>query len=388
MSARPASAARPHICFVAPILYPVLINDPATLVVGGAEVQQCFLARALCAAGYRVSVVTGDFGQPDEVMVDGIRVLKIRRGTLNVPGLRYLHPRLTSIWAALRRADADIYYQRCAAAASGVVVAFARWHGRRAVFAAASDIDLVPGPANSNKSWRDRQLFGYGLRRAHAVLVQNPLQLRLLADWTGRRGTLVPSCYALPAAAAPAAPRVVLWAGMMRVAKRPELVLELAARLPQLQFRMLGGPSLSGGSDDCFAAIQQRAQALSNVEFVGFVPYAQADRHFDEAAVFLNTSLIEGFPNTFLQAWARAVPTLSFFDCGAADADGPVGLLAADLDAMAQQLAALAAQPARRAALGERCRRYFQAHHAVDAALAVLEPVLLELAHGKEAAWP
>ncbi|MYM26305.1 glycosyltransferase, partial [Duganella sp. FT135W] len=340
---------QPHICFVAPILYPVLVNDPATLVVGGAEVQQCFLARALCAAGYRVSVVTGDFGQPDEVMVDGIRVIKIRRSrfNLNLPVLRYLHPRLTSIWAALRRADADIYYQRCAAAASGVVVAFARWHGRRAVFAAASDIDLVPGPANSNKSWRDRQLFGYGLRRADAVLVQNPLQLRLLADWTGRRGTLVPSCYALPAPApAPEVqppPQVVLWAGMMRVAKRPELVLELAARLPQLQFRMLGGPSLSGGSDDCYAAIQERARALPNVEFVGFVPYAQADRHFDEAAVFLNTSLIEGFPNTFLQAWARAVPTVSFFDCGAADADGPIGLLAADLDAMAAQLAALAA---------------------------------------------
>ncbi|MYM26674.1 hypothetical protein GTP46_29075, partial [Duganella sp. FT135W] len=49
--------------------------------------------------------------------------------------------------------------------------------------------------------------------------------------------------------------------------------------------------------------------------------------------------------------------------------------------------AALAAAPAQRAALGERCRRYFQAHHAVGAALAVLEPVLLDLVQGREAAW-
>ena len=382
MSGAAVDAAKPHICFVAPDLYPVLVGDRSIPVVGGAEVQQCFLARGLRQAGYRVSVVTGDFGQPDECEIDGIRVLKIIRSTLNVPVLRYLHPRLTSIWRACRRADADIYYQRCASAVTGVAVAYANYAGRKAIFAVASDIDLLPGAANSNKAARDRWLFIYGLRRAAAVILQNPLQRQRLRDWTGREGVQIPSCYALPAQRAAAGGGYILWVGMMRTAKRPELVLELAARLPQLRFRLIGGPSSSGDADDYYRAIAARAQALANVEFLGFVPYADAEPHFDGAALLLNTSVIEGFPNTFLQAWARGVPSVSFFDCGARDAGGTLGAVVADSDALAAQLTSLMADDHARAALGARCLAYFNQHHHVSAALGRLQPLLTRLQQG------
>ena len=377
-------SAKPHICFVALDIYPVLVGDRTIKVVGVAEVQQCFIARALQRAGYRVTIVTGDFGQPAETDVDGMRVLAVQRSGLNLPGLRYFHPRLTSIWQALRRADADIYYQRCASAITGVVVAFARTYRRRSLFSAASDIDLLPGKDNSNKGWRDRQLFGYGLKHASAVVLQNPLQQQRLQAWTGRSAPRVASCYALPARRAASEPGLVLWVGMMRVAKRPELVLDLAERLPQLRFRIIGGPSSSGDADHYYQQMAARAATLPNVEFLGFVPYADAEPHFDAASVFLNTSLVEGFPNTFLQAWARAVPSVSFFDCGARDAIGALGAVVPDLDAMAAALQQLATDAAARAALGARCRDYFNAHHNVDVAITTYEQVLADL---MEQAW-
>jgi len=44
------------------------------------------------------------------------------------------------------------------------------------------------------------------------------------------------------------------------------------------------------------------------------VPYLDIGVLFDRAKVLVNTSDLEGFPNTFLQAWARGVPVVTMFD--------------------------------------------------------------------------
>ena len=66
---RAAAAVRRHrgralsLCFVAPYAWPVLAGDASHGIVGGAEVQQCILARVLARQGVRVSMVTLDFAQ-------------------------------------------------------------------------------------------------------------------------------------------------------------------------------------------------------------------------------------------------------------------------------------------------------------------------------------
>ena len=57
-------SARPHICFVSPFAWPVFARDERIKLVGGAEVQQSVLMRLFQRNGYRVSLITLDFGQP------------------------------------------------------------------------------------------------------------------------------------------------------------------------------------------------------------------------------------------------------------------------------------------------------------------------------------
>src|SRR5436309_6019207 len=71
------SVWRPHVCFVAMNIYPVLAGSQDIEFVGGAEVQQAVLAKTLHADGFRVSVLTADHGQGEVVDHDGVRIHRV-----------------------------------------------------------------------------------------------------------------------------------------------------------------------------------------------------------------------------------------------------------------------------------------------------------------------
>lgn len=384
---RPEGCAgeKPHVCFVAAYLWPVLSRDPNIKIVGGAEVQQSILARLLVRNGYRVSAVTLDYGQPDGVVVDGVTVYKTFRMEEGIPVLRFLHPRLTRLWGALRAADADIYYQRSASMTTGIVAEFARRHGRGAIFAGASDNDFQRGREQIRFA-RDRWLYWHGVAKVDRVVAQNPEQVRLCREQFGRDATLIPSCYELPEGARSNCGAgdgdLVLWVATVHEYKRPEWVLEIAKRLPHRRFVMIGGVSTRGTrlTPGYYESIQRAAEALPNVEFKGFLPLAQAEAYFDRARVFLNTSVHEGVPNTFMQSWARGVPTVSTVDIGARSGGEPVYPTVQDPDGAAAEVERLCADELHWARASARCRGYFEANHSPTQTLARYEPLFRELA--------
>jgi glycosyltransferase involved in cell wall biosynthesis len=351
--------AKAHICFVAPHLWPVLSAAPGLEVVGGAEVQMCGLARVFAANGYRVSVITMDYGQPDRATIDGITVHKAFAPNAGVPLLRFLHPRLTSVWRKLGEVDADIFYCRSASIWLWLATEYGRRHNRRTIYAGASDQDFTADVGGQLRYARDRFLYRRGLAAADRIVAQNPAQVASLRETYGRDATLIPSCYALPARKQIPEKDLVLWVGAINPTKRPELALELAARLPHRRFVMIGGPR-SGDRSDYFERVRAQAAALPNVEFKGFLPLAQAETWFDRARVLVNTSKYEGMPNTFMQAWARGVPTVATVDVGA-----PVHCIANDVDSLVREIEASFENPER----GARCREYFEKTHSTAAAL-------------------
>jgi glycosyltransferase involved in cell wall biosynthesis len=336
--AQESAARRPHVCFVAPMVWPILAADPNVPVVGGAEVQQAFIARGLARAGYRVSMICLDYGQPEYERIDGIAMHKSFRLEDGIRGLRFI-PRLASWWKAMRAVDADIYYQRSSTMLTGIVDAFCRKYERRSIYAAASDMDFRPGqePMEHN---RDRWIYHRGLRRVDRIVVQNAAQQRDCRDTYGRDSELIPSCYELPPGTVPGAGgSTVLWVANMRAGKRPQLLLDIAALLPHRQFVMVGGDG-SGNADDArrLEEIRAKAQKLPNVRMTGFMPMAAAEAFFDDARVVVNTSAYEGMPNTFLQAWARGVPTHAFIDVGARVGSEPLYRVAATVEESAAEI--------------------------------------------------
>jgi glycosyltransferase involved in cell wall biosynthesis len=367
-----AAGRRKSICFVAPETYPVLIGDRSVRVVGGAEVQQCILAREFARRGYDVSMICMDYGQAEGTVVDGIKVHRMHAPNQGIPVLRFIHPRFTSVWSAMRRANADVYYQRTAGALTAFVVAFAKLHQRTSVFASASDRDFAAELPHIAYA-RDRMLFRWAVRRANHVVTQTSVQSLACQKTAGRQAAVIRSCYGHRGK--PANPRgLVLWVGNVRPVKRAELFVELARRLPDLRFKLIGD-----GPAGCLDALRTLATGLTNIEFTGFVPYADIEAHFDGAALLVNTSSSEGFPNTFLQAWSRGIPTVSFFDIGA-ELDGQaVATTVPSLDEMRQQVQGVLADEVRWREKSARASTYFGMHFSVEGAIDEYESLLHEV---------
>ena len=181
-----------RVCFLGLRVYPILAGFPDAYL-GGAEVQQCLIASYLARRGYQVSCATWDYGQPDEAEVEGITFYKTCELKAGMRYLRYFHPRWTSLWDALRRADAEVYYQRCAGAETGLVAAFCRRHDRKFVFSAASETDFDLERAIIPR-WFDRRLYVYGLRQANAIIAQTETQRAMLRSNFGLEAQLIPNC--------------------------------------------------------------------------------------------------------------------------------------------------------------------------------------------------
>jgi glycosyltransferase involved in cell wall biosynthesis len=369
---------KPHLCFVAPYAWPVLSRDPNIQVVGGAEVQQCILARLFADHGYRVSMVSFDYGQPSPSVLDGISVHKAFREDAGIPVLRFLHPRLTSMWRALREVDADVYYQRSSAMWTGVVAQFCRRYGKRSIYAGASDRDFEIGQEQILHA-RDKWLYRRGLARVDRIVAQNSFQLESCRRHHRRDAQIIPSCYVPPEHALHASLEHdrVLWVGTIHGYKRPHMLLDIAERLPHRRFVVIGGPSIGGErlKPGYFEEVRARSAKLPNVEFVGFRPLAEVERWFDRARLLVLTSVYEGMPNVFLQAWARGVPTVATVDVGA-----PVNTVFTDVGQGSARVETLLSDSALWTQASHDCLAYFERNHSDCQVLARYARLFDELA--------
>jgi len=327
--------------------------------------------------GHEVSMVTADCGQEDGAVCGGIRVYKAYRPAAGVPLLRFVHPRWTGLWSALKRADAQLYYTSCAGMHLGLLALFCARHGRRLVFRCASDTDCDPSRLLIRHA-RDRWLYTYGLRRADAILVQSTAQANALKQHFGLAGRLA-GMLVEPALATVARDIDVLWVGNIRHVKRPERVLALAAQLPEAVIHMVGGPVPDEAA--LYQRIRREAALHPNLTFHGHRSYWDANAIYGRARLLVNTSEAEGFPNAYLQSWIRGVPVVSFSDPDGVIGRHGLGAAVASELAMRDAIRRLLGDPAALAAAGARCCAYMAREYSEERILAPYLAVFEGLTH-------
>jgi glycosyltransferase involved in cell wall biosynthesis len=270
------------------------------------------------------------------------------------------------MWSALARADADLYYTSCAGMQVGLLALFCRRFHKQFVFRVASDSDcdesrlLVP--------WaRDRWLYAYGLRRADAVLVQSASQSEALARNYGVASRVAGMLVEQPLATA-VRDIDVLWVSNIRREKRPDRILELAGILPAVQIHMVGG-SLPD-EEALFGKVEIAAKARPSLQFHGRLTYWETNELYGRSRLLVNTSDVEGFPNSYLQAWIRGVPVVTLIDPDRVIEREGLGVAAGSPAEIPDAVRGLLDDPAAWKATSERCRAYMAREYGDDKILA------------------
>lgn len=342
--------------------------------VGGAELQQVLIGRELSDRGHDVAFIENDAPYKEEKTVDGIEVV-LKRGYAEYPFVQRQPARAVSTLNALRTVDPDICYLRGPNVDALSIALYCGLTDSRFVYGFAHDRELAAEQNVFENAGATNDVFRGLLRstigRADVVVVQNEFQHQRAKRLFDTDIELIENGYPKPNVSAPKAELrtdrpVVFWAATLREWKQPEVVLDMAAEVPDAEFVLAG--SRADESPELYDEIEARARDVENLTFTGYIPYEDIDEYFARADVFLNTSTSEGFPNTFLQAWAHETPVVSLnvdpndilrnHDIGH-HADG-------DLERLVSSLRDLTDDAERRKQVGENAREYFAENHSID----------------------
>jgi len=293
------------ICFVDLGAYPLIVGKN-TGYAGGASVQQVLLADELVKHNYEIIFITYKDGISRIEDIGFIKVIKVykREDSLKISLLK----KSWHIWKSLREADADIYFHE--SGAPGIVSFFCFITGTKFVRYISSDAEVDENMAKYISkigrlgNWLDIKL-------ADIVIAQSDFQQRELKKKFGIRSYIVKNAFPLSDQKIPekSNPPTVLWVSTIREIKEPELFLKLAEAIPDGVFQMVGG--IDDTNPGLYNRIKNQAEAISNLKFLGFIPFHKIKDNFEKASIFVNTSKYEGFPNTFIQAWMHYVPVVS-----------------------------------------------------------------------------
>lgn len=122
-----------------------------------------------------------------------------------------------------------------------------------------------------------------------------------------------------------------------------------------------------GNDKEYSRKIRAEAKLIPNLTFLDFVPFDQINDYFLRGKAFVNTSLAEGFPNTFVQAAKNKTPIFSL------DAN-PSGILEryemgkcfnGDFQQMVEFLGTILEDEALRERMGENAFTYAKEYHSL-----------------------
>jgi glycosyltransferase involved in cell wall biosynthesis len=279
-------------------------NDPK--MVGGINVQLFMWATTFNKNNWEVYSFTDQKENANKLLNDIYFI--------HFPQIQYINPIISVLFSfyiiarirpkliLLSGATRDLFYVRL----------FAKFWKAKLILRFASDSDLQPGKELINR-YHDKILFRLGIKITSDFIVQNENQAVLLKNnYSKYNYTKIPNIWIFNSDKTSIIYQkdIILWVSNFRELKRPHWFLRLAKEKTNYHFIMVGNSI----DRNLFNKCKKESKDIYNLKFMGGVSFSDTFELFLKARLFVCTSTIEGFPNTFLQAWLNECPVITTFD--------------------------------------------------------------------------
>lgn len=302
-------------CFFGSGIYDSLTGNPP----GGAESQVALLAKALAENGQEVFVIENGKCKKS-LAINNISVFFTAASRLKV--LRFFVQKIPNMFRFMKRIRPDYVYVRGISQWSLIPLFFSVLpKGPRFIQAIPSDIDTLSfrkrfryvfRVKTSLFSWIKNDLpsslvFPVLKRYSDIILCQHSGQLASLSDYKDKCYVFT-NIYDKPVKNSSQAKSkdYFIYVGSLNERKGLSDLICLIDEAKSQNFRIIGyvqGPD---------AMIKMKVlQAAENVEISDHLPNDEVISAISDAKALINVSKYEGFPNTFLEAWACGVPVVS-----------------------------------------------------------------------------
>ncbi len=297
---------RIKICFIQTFGYSVF-NPQSNARIGGAEVDLFNISTELARdKRFDVYFLVGDFNQKEIEIHNNVKVIKGH--SLDKSYKNYFFS-IIKFYKKLGQINADIYFTANLSKYVGLTNFYCKIFKKIHIHRTEHEGQVRKSHIIKNicKGRSKYLLFLLGFMNVDHIIVQNEEHKDLLNRTFNYPSTLIRNSYKIPERTSNNR-EFILWIARGEDWKRPEIFIKLAKYVPDHKFIMI---MPLGSKNEFFKRIKKSAVKVKNLEFIPGVSFSEVADYYRKAKIFVNTSLSEGFPNSFNQAMNSSTPILS-----------------------------------------------------------------------------
>jgi glycosyltransferase involved in cell wall biosynthesis len=348
----------------------VVIPTHWSAILGGAEYQVSLITEQLIADDQLdVTVISRNVDpsfQPEKYTIKTLKKNRLLGRYSKIFDIR-------KILSALQETKPDIIYQRSGSAYTGACAWYAQQKKIPWIWHISHDLDVMPDIV-SHKSWLKRTLNAiekkcveYGIHHASYIIAQTNKQVELLKTYYQRTPDQVIRNFH-PDTEAPIRKGKkikIIWIANFKPIKQPELFVQLAEELENVidaEFIMIG----NSGNPKQYDQLLNKIKSTKSLTYLGEQPQSKVNELLSESHLLVNTSLLEGFYNNFIQAWIREVPVVTLtVDPDDLIKNEGIGICAGSYETLKTKIVDLASSPELRRKMGQKGKAYVKTNHSM-----------------------